>query len=963
MIEQIDRLNFNLHPVVNFKEEPVDYLPGLVYDASSEVTGVNNGELILQAGRVVKYNGDIWYCTDLDNDGNYTWYSVTIRKNSDEMYCYKKFDKTLMKFVDVSILGKITISNVTGLQDKLDTIPTKTSDLTNDSGFLTKQVQSDWDQTDNTEDDYIKNKPTIPTVGDGELKINASDGSNIVSFKANQNTDHAEVTLSKTHVGLNNVDNTSDTDKPVSTAQQTAIDNAKSSAVDDSKITLEKTSDLVYTLKQNGNEIGTINIPKDLMVSSGKLSDDGTQLILVLNDEAKTEITIDVSKLIDVYSGSTGTTVNVTVNADHSITAELVTGSIGESHLTEDLQTKINGKVDKEDGKGLSTNDYTTDEKTKLSNIEAEAQKNVQSDWNQTDNTKDDFIKNKPTNVSEFTNNAGYVTSQDIEGKLDKSVFDSHTHNGSNSERVDYNDLLNLPAISEAARYVSGQLTGGSGDIAMATHGCGYSPVVYCVKGKEVIEIYFEINYSTGNVHWEADPAFTASDDVHIIMVGALGKSSVIDSAKKEQYWCGYEITKSEPDPRKRVKRIAGEGMMDFYFRDGGGILRGTHFNYIALTEDGVETPIDWDNYDDYKYGQYGDIFVAEKQQLYFRAEETDEKYIKKLSLYPLDGFQPYYPEHLVYIGKYEATADNDRQKLYSRVIPDNELADYIGGDKNSSYLEKLKGMPVTNLNTDAFRAAAKRKGSHYGIQDFNSNNMLFDMFIAEYGTTNCQEAVQSDDPVTGYRRGGLGNGLTNSTTDYWNNYNGRRPMCKCGVTDSLKNGSGEVKVETDMLPANKLFANCLYGIENIFGHLWHLVDGLHIFQNKTEYVKAYFCNNPDKYRGATSTIAATDENNQAGIGYEYVGNPPLFTDYPKYVIWGDKGLLLAKDGEKGSATTYFPDRYYNNTGDYSLRCVALGGDAGYGAYAGFGYVSAGNAFSYANRLCGSRLCYYKKIK
>ena len=34
----------------------------------------------------------------------------------------------------------------------------------------------------------------------------------------------------------------------------------------------------------------------------------------------------------------------------------------------------------------------------------------IQSDWNQTDNTQKDFIKNKPTDVGDFTNNAGFIT-------------------------------------------------------------------------------------------------------------------------------------------------------------------------------------------------------------------------------------------------------------------------------------------------------------------------------------------------------------------------------------------------------------------------------------------------------------------------------------------------------------------------------------------------------------------------
>lgn len=59
---------------------------------------------------------------------------------------------------------------------------------------------------------------------------------------------------------------------------------------------------------------------------------------------------------------------------------------------------KIKGNfVAKESGKGLSTNDYTDAEKTKLAGIAAGAEVNVQSDWNQTNSSADDYIKNKPS--------------------------------------------------------------------------------------------------------------------------------------------------------------------------------------------------------------------------------------------------------------------------------------------------------------------------------------------------------------------------------------------------------------------------------------------------------------------------------------------------------------------------------------------------------------------------------------
>ena len=62
-----------------------------------------------------------------------------------------------------------------------------------------------------------------------------------------------------------------------------------------------------------------------------------------------------------------------------------------------EVDTALGGKVDKETDKGLSTNDYTTAEKTKLAGIAEGAEVNVQSNWTQTTTTADDYIKNKPT--------------------------------------------------------------------------------------------------------------------------------------------------------------------------------------------------------------------------------------------------------------------------------------------------------------------------------------------------------------------------------------------------------------------------------------------------------------------------------------------------------------------------------------------------------------------------------------
>lgn len=108
-------------------------------------------------------------------------------------------------------------------------------------------------------------------------------------------------------------------------------------------------------------------------------------------------------------------------------------------HTTEAERTKWNAvtnKVDKISGKGLSTNDYTTAEKDKLSKIAAGAEVNVQSDWSVTDTGSDSYIKNKPTSMpasdvsawAKASTKPSYAWSE-IGSKPSTFTPASHTHN------------------------------------------------------------------------------------------------------------------------------------------------------------------------------------------------------------------------------------------------------------------------------------------------------------------------------------------------------------------------------------------------------------------------------------------------------------------------------------------------------------------------------------------------------
>lgn len=68
------------------------------------------------------------------------------------------------------------------------------------------------------------------------------------------------------------------------------------------------------------------------------------------------------------------------------------------------IYTALAGKVDKETGKGLSTNDFTNALLSKLNGIAAGAEVNVQANWNENTSTSDAYIQNKPTALSQFTN-------------------------------------------------------------------------------------------------------------------------------------------------------------------------------------------------------------------------------------------------------------------------------------------------------------------------------------------------------------------------------------------------------------------------------------------------------------------------------------------------------------------------------------------------------------------------------
>lgn len=353
------------------------------------------------------------------------------------------------------------------------TVPTKTSDLTNDGSDGTStyveaddlatvattgsyndlvdkpsipssQVQSDWAQTDSSEVDFIKNKPTLatvatsgsyndlsnkPTIGNATLTIQKN-GASAGTFTANATSNKTiNITVPTTAADVSAL--------PASTKYGASI--AVSINTTDYKVTT--------TLKdQDGNTLGTaqvIDLPLESVVVSG--SYDSTNKKIVLTLQNGNTIDIPVADLVaglqseitstnmldaDLVDDSTSTHKFVTaaqitklngiaagaeVNQNAFSNVKVGSTTVAADAKTDTLEFVAGSNItltpdatnDKVTIAATDTtySDATTSthglmsaaDKTKLNGIATGAEVNVQSDWTQTTTTADDYIKNKPT--------------------------------------------------------------------------------------------------------------------------------------------------------------------------------------------------------------------------------------------------------------------------------------------------------------------------------------------------------------------------------------------------------------------------------------------------------------------------------------------------------------------------------------------------------------------------------------
>lgn len=337
---------------------------------------------------------------------------------------------------------------------------------------------------------YILNKPdedekyaielmnSNADVIDAKLK-EISDKVNNATFEESDPTVPAwaktpqKPSYSKTEIGLSNVDNTSDKNKPVSTAQQSAIDTALSSAKSytDTKISnlINGAPETMDTLKEVSDAISehesvvealnaAIGNKAENSVLQSHTSDSDIHVTLDdktnWNDANSKKHSHDNKSILDTITDALIKTWNDAVTH--------ISDKV--KHITSDERTlwnTVSDKVDIVEGKGLSTNDFTgklksnydtayTHSQSEHAPIDAEKNIIVSIKKNGNaitpDNTRAVNIS-VPTKTSDLDNDSGYVTenttydkatqsSDGLFSKEDKKKLDGISTNA-NSTTVD----------------------------------------------------------------------------------------------------------------------------------------------------------------------------------------------------------------------------------------------------------------------------------------------------------------------------------------------------------------------------------------------------------------------------------------------------------------------------------------------------------------------------------------------
>ena len=207
--------------------------------------------------------------------------------------------------------------------DEEESNNTLTNELNKINSKINSSIQVDWDETDNTKESYIKNKPmSLPANGgnadtlDGKHANDFTDNNHFENHLSS-NTSHQELFNTKL-----DIESASNLIKNISNDPDTGT------------ITITRMDDTTFT----------IHIPKTLVFQSATFDETTNEIVITWSDNSQSRIPVD--GLINIYTGSISETIQISISEDNTISAIIKEDSINRNLLSPDLQGDIQSAID-----------------------------------------------------------------------------------------------------------------------------------------------------------------------------------------------------------------------------------------------------------------------------------------------------------------------------------------------------------------------------------------------------------------------------------------------------------------------------------------------------------------------------------------------------------------------------------------------------------------------------------------
>lgn len=555
-------------------------------------------------------------------------------------------------------------------------------------------------------------------------------------------------------------------------------------------------------------------------------------------------------------------------------------------------------KVDKVDGKQLSTNDYTTAEKQEVAKIA----------------NKVDKVNGKGLSTNDYTaeDKAAVGTIADKVDKVEGKQLSTEDYTTAEKTKLQ-------GVAANANNYVHPTTAGNKHIPAGGTAG-------------QIL-----VNNGDGTAEWQDNQG---------------GGGGIDYTGLEDIYSYGVEWDSTVADPTlTRIGNPLLHKSLPIQSQYKGCVANGAEINYYL-------NPNDWsqkaDGTPSVLDGTDGTVRVH-IPKFYGKSGVEGTKRWVRMSTIKMDNTWIEIPEMLV--DAYRSTVNQTGNKAVSVI---NTTAQFRGGGNrtaNDAYLDTDAfrsdlGKPRTNISRANMRTYATNAGSEMLCYEYYKW-IFYWAWVIEYATFNSQAAYNADLTAEGYHQGGLGDGVTTWDGTNWNNYNGYYPLTPCGYCNEFGNFTGvkdlvipETVINDSTTVASKTFKVPRWrGFDNPFGDIWTNLDGI--------ILERTAANQPSSVYTTTDPTAFGDDNTAKGK-MTVAGTEIASDGYTKDYDLGETGEIIPSV-VGGSTTTYMCDYHWCNASSTALRTLIVSGSAHSGGGAGLGSFYSNSGVGYANAFVGFR--------